>query len=361
MKKITTFVLLALFTFHLTATGQNESSAGSLQSEPLVITDSSENSVTLDKLPERITFSGKASNLVADVLYMFPEAANRIVGVGNTDQFNGPFAALLDPDFDSKLFFEHSAGPEQLAASRPDLIILKNYLKSSLGDPLGQLDIPVLYLNLESPEFYEKDLRVLGEVFGNPGRAEQLISYYRKGISYVTERTSELTERPSVLFLYHSTKDGVAAFNTPPKEWIQTRMVEMAGGNPVWTDSHQGGNWSKVNMEQIAAWNPDQVYIVAYKENVDEVLSEMYSSPQWMEMKATRSGRIKAFPVDFYSWDQPDSRWILGLQWLGKMIHPELFGDLDIEQMTRSFFRDLYNLSDEQFNREIATRLGWTN
>ncbi|MBB6481485.1 ABC transporter substrate-binding protein [Spirochaeta isovalerica] len=327
--------------------------------EVITITDSSGNKAVFDSLPQRITFSGKASNLVADVLYMFPEAAQRIVGVGNTNQFSGPFAAVLDPDFEDKFYFEHSAGPEQLAVSRPDLVILKNYLKGSLGDPLGQLDIPVLYLDLESPESYEKDLQVLGQIFGNPDRADELIRYYREGMRFVTDRTASLGDKPDVLFLYHSTKDGVSAFNTPPEEWIQTRMVEMAGGRPVWADAHSGSGWNKVNMEQIAAWNPDQVYIVAYKENVDEVLDEIYSSPQWKEMKSAQKEMIKAFPVDYYSWDQPDSRWILGLKWLGKMMHPDLFEDLNIEKEARSFFKDLYGLTDEQFEREIASRLGW--
>ncbi|MCK5671801.1 MAG: ABC transporter substrate-binding protein, partial [Spirochaetales bacterium] len=59
------------------------------------------------------------------------------------------------------------------------------------------------------------------------------------------------------------------------------------------------------------------------------------------------------------SWDQPDSRWILGLKWLAKQIHPELFSDLNIEEMTRAFFKDLYFLTDEQYETEILSRLGW--
>jgi len=361
MKKILALLTLIMTPVFLLASGAQGSPASTGTSEVIEITDSSGNTITLDALPQRITFSGKASNIVGDAIYMFPEAAERIVGVGKTNQFNGPFIEVLDPGYGEKHLFEHSAGPEQLAVSQPDLVILKNYLKKSLGDPLGQIDVPVLYLNLESPEYYEKDLRVLGQIFGNPERAEELVSYYSDSVNYVTDRTQSLSERPDVLFVYHSTKDGVSAFSTPPEEWIQTKLIDMAGGNPIWTDSHPGSGWNKVNMEQIAAWNPDQVYVVAYKENVSEVMDDIYSSPQWKEMKAARDGRIKAFPVDFYSWDQPDSRWILGLKWLGKMIHPEQFQDLDIEEMTRSFYRDLYNFSDEKFDREIASRLGWQN
>lgn len=359
MKKFSILLfMLTAFIFTLSPAGRDDvpSAAGEIS-----ITDSTGNTVHLDGLPQRITFAGKASNIVADALYMFPEAAERIVGVGNTDQFNGAFARLLDPRFDEKFYYEHSAGAEQLVTSKPDLVILKNYLKGSLGDPLGQIGIPVIYLHLEQPEYYDSDLKMLGEIFGDPGRGEELAEYYSSGMKYVTDRTDRLTDRPGVLFLYHATKDGVSSFSIPPGEWIQTRMVSMAGGDPVWTGSHPGDGWSKVNMEQIAAWNPDQVYIVAYKENVDKVLDDLKASPQWQEMKALKNNRIEAFPVDYYSWDQPDSRWIIGLKWLAKQIHPELFQDLDIREMTRSFYRDIYNLPDEQFDREIASRLGWNS
>ena len=354
MKKLLHIILLSfLFTSLLLAAGSREVETS------LVIEDTTGNIAELERIPERITFVGKASNMVADVLYMFPEASSRIVGVGKTNQRNGEFVKVLDPDYDSKVYLEHTVGPEQIAVTRPDLVIMKNYLKKSLGDPVGQLDIPVLYMNLETPEFYEEDFRMLGEVFGNPERAEELIDYYREARGFVTNRLGSDPERPNVLFLYHTTRDGIAAFNIPPESWIQTRMVEMAGGTPVWTDIHPGGGWSKVNLEQIAAWNPDQIYVVAYKEDINTVIKSMTASTEWQELKAVKNGQLKAFPVDFYSWDQPDSRWILGLKWLAKQIHPELFTDLNMAEATRSFFRDLYYLTDEQYENEILSRLGW--
>jgi iron complex transport system substrate-binding protein len=351
--------LIYILLFFLLISG-TLSAEGSREVETsLAIKDTTGNTANLVGIPQRITFVGKASNMIADVIYMFPEASSRIVGVGKTNQRNGEFVKVLDPDYDSKVYLEHTVGPEQIAVTKPDLVIMKNYLKKNLGDPVGQLDIPILYMNLETPEAYEKDIRMLGKVFGNPDRAVELINYYQNEKDYIVTRTTTITDRPDILFIYHSSRDGIAAFNTPPESWIQTRMVEMAGGNPVWTDTHPGGGWSKINLEQIAAWNPDQIYVVAYKEDINTVLQSMYSSSEWQELKAVKNSNLVAFPVDFYSWDQPDSRWILGLKWLAKQVHPELFADLNIETMTRSFFKDLYNLTDEQYEKEILSRLGW--
>lgn len=354
MKKyrITVLFLLVL-SLNLYASGSQEYTEG------YQITDSTSNTITLENIPERITFVGKASNIVGDAIYMFPEAASRVVGVGNTNQKNGDFVEVLDPAYSEKTYLEHTVGPEQVAVTRPDLVIMKNYHKGKLGAAVEKLGIPVLYLDLESPEAYERDFKLLGQVFDNEERAEYIISYYRDERENIEKQIADTVVKPNVLFLYHSTRDGVTAFNIPPKSWIQTRMVTMAGGNPVWTEANPGSGWSKINLEQIAVWNPDQIYIVAYKEDINKVLLSIESSPEWEELKALKNNQIKAFPVDFYSWDQPVSRWILGLKWLAIQIHPEKFSDFDIHGFTKSFYKDMYFMSDEQYENEIVTRLGW--
>jgi len=348
-----TIPLFLLISLSLYASGNRELNS------VLQITDSTGNIIELESIPERITFVGKASNIVGDVLYMFPEAASRIVGVGNTNQRNGDFIEILDPAYSEKIYLEHSVGPEQIAVTRPDLVVMKNFHKGKLGAAVQQMGVPVLYLDLESPEAYESDFRILGQVFDNESRAEELISFYKTERTIVENRTASLSVKPSVLFLYHSTRDGVSAFNIPPESWIQTRMVKMAGGNPIWINANPGSGWSKINLEQIAAWNPDQIYIVAYKEDIHTVLKTIEDSVEWSELKALKNKKLKAFPVDFYSWDQPDSRWILGLKWLATQIHGQLFSDFDIESNTKTFFKDLYFLTDEQYENEILTRLGW--
>ncbi len=342
--------------------------AGGIQDSPadngkhdskLEITDSTGNSVVLKDTPERIAFAGRASIMVADAMYMFPEALERVVSVGFTNQGRGNFTAVLDPEYDKKTYLDYKAGPEQIAGTKPDLVIMKNYMKKNLGNPVNQLGIPVIYLSLETPEQYETDFRVLGKVFNDEKRAEDIIRFYRESQERITSRTAGLTDRPEVLFIYHSTRDGEVAFNVPPKTWIQTRMIQMAGGIPVWADQIAGKGWTKVNFEQIAVWNPDQIFVVAYKQDEKEVVKKLLASSRWKNLKAVRNGKVKAFPVDFYSWDQPDSRWILGAAWLANEIHPELFSDFDIQETTMNFYRELYFMSDRVFTKEIKARLGW--
>ncbi|MCK4543357.1 MAG: ABC transporter substrate-binding protein [Spirochaetales bacterium] len=353
-KKCLVLLLLALF-FILPAfsTGTRE------VDNPIVITDSTGNTVRLKSLPQRITFVGRASIMVADALYMFPEVLDRLVGVGFTNQGRGEFIADIDPGYAEKICLQHTVGPEQIAATRPDMVIMKSFLKESLGDSVTLLGIPVVYLRLETPELYLKDFEVIGQILGNTERADFIKDYYTSSLEMVSNRTSGIENRPKVLFLYHSARDGIVAFNVPPLNWIQSMMVELAGGEPVWTGGVIGNGWTKVNFEQIAVWDPDQIFLVAYKQEEKKIIERLKNDPQWKELAAVQADKLFAFPVDYYSWDQPDSRWILGLSWLAKQIHPELFSDLDIEELTKDFFLTLYPMDESQYRELILPKLGW--
>lgn len=53
--------------------------------------------VVLSELPKRIVLTGRALFMIADAAYTFPEAAERIVGMGNTGQGTFNFIRLIDP------------------------------------------------------------------------------------------------------------------------------------------------------------------------------------------------------------------------------------------------------------------------
>lgn len=322
----------------------------------ITIQDALGRTVTLDKAPERIVLAGKAVIMVTDAVYAFPGAGSRIVGISNTNQGRGDFTSLLDPNYGQKVTLANDVGPEQVAALQPDLVILKSFLAETLGSPLETLGIPVVYLNLETPEQYRSDLDTLGQVFQNEARAQELIDYYDETVTKVASATAGMddSEKPRVLLMYYSEKDGSVAFNVPPKGYIQTFLVETAGGIPVWLDIELGSGWTKVSLEQVAAWDPDQIYVVSYTRNSELVVDELKTDPNWQGLKAVTADQIYPFPADFYSWDQPDMRWALGLQWLAAKIHPELWPDFDPMQASMDFFEKLYGIDTTMFIELIS-------
>ena len=355
MKFKTTPILAILLIF--TACVQNPPKPVAPNPKPdMQVTDSLGRVVTFDQLPQRIVITGKGLFMLADAAYLFPEASERIVGLGNAGQGNRNFVQMIDPAFSDKTILENDAGADQIAALQPDLVLLKSYLAETIGAPIEALGIPVVYVDFETPEQYARDLAILGVIFGDETLAAEIASAYEDKMTFILNVVQD-AYKPSTLLLYYTEKDGNVAFNVPPKGWIQTRMVEMAGGDPVWMDANPGSGWTQVSLEQIAAWNAEEIFIVSYTENSSDVVSMLLEDPNWQVLRAAQENGLHAFPGDYYSWDQPDPRWILGLSWLAGRLHPELFPNLNMIEAARDFFQTNYRLDAAAFDQVLLPNL----
>ena len=336
-----------------TATALLDAKAGE-SAEGWVVEDALGRSVVFDTLPERVVSLGKGIFMMADALYTFPEAGERVVALEGRNQSVSDFLPMVDPTFDRVEVLETDAGPEQVLPTNPDVIILKSYM-AQRGELFEQVGIPVVYVDLETPEQYFDDLTTLGQVFGNPARAETIRSFYRAKVDAVSTSLLDLSteQMPDVLVLQASDTGGSVAFKVPPASWIQTTMVEMAGGNAVWKEAAQGGSWTVVNLEQIALWNPDKIFVVSYNSDPGRIVDDLMNDPSWQALDAASNGELYGFAKDLYSWDQPDTRWILGLMWLAEKIHPEAFTALDMEAEIYEFYGELYGMEAEAVDTHI--------
>jgi len=313
----------------------------------ITIVDALNREVKLPAAPQRIVITGKAVFMIADAAYLFPGAAEKVTGLGDASQGASNFIQLIDPNYAQKATLAKDAGAEQIAALHPDLVILKSYLADTVGKPIEALGIPVVYIDFETPEQYSRDLAILGKVFGDEASAAKVAAFYQSKMDEIAQAVKD-APKPRVLVLYYNDKDGNVAFNVPPLSWIQTQMVQMAGGEPIWVDANPAKGWTQVTLEQIAAWDADQVFIIAYSKNVSDVVTGLKADPNWQAIRAVKENKIYAFATDLYSWDQPDPRWILGLTWMAGKLHPNLFPDLDMTTETKIFYKTLYGL-DETF------------
>ncbi|HEY9054144.1 MAG TPA: ABC transporter substrate-binding protein [Rectinemataceae bacterium] len=332
---------------------------GAQANGPFSLVDALGRRVSFAKAPTRIVLTGKAAIMLADAAYLFPGVSERIVALGNTYQGTHSFAADFDPGFASKLSLDNQAGPEQIAAAKPDAVVLKSSLVSGLGKSIESLGIPVVYLDLETPEQYERDLGILGALFRDEARARELVALYRGRTERITKVISGLAEakKPKVLMLYYTDLGGTVAFSVPPLEWIQTTLVTFGGGIPAWKGAKLGQGWTKVSIEHVAAWDPDKVFIISYAADPAAAVQRLKADPQWSALRAARNGGIVPFPGDYYSWDQPDARWPLGLAWVAKNLHPSIFADLDLRAEARAFYRDFYTMGEADFDRLVAPKL----
>jgi iron complex transport system substrate-binding protein len=347
-------VFVAIF---LTLSSVSLLSAEGVQEAPTEITveDALGRTVELSGVPERIVLTGRATIMLVDALYLFPGVSERVVAVGQTDQGIGDFFPVVDDNPEAKARLGRSAGPEEVLSHNPDLVIMKTQMRNSLGSALETAGATVLYLDLETPEQYNEDIRTLGTVLNQPDRAEEIVSHFEERVEALLAATEGVT-RPEALLLSYSTEEGGYSFSVAPEGWMQARQVMLAGGEPVWFGAALSPGWNRVAFEQIAAWDPEVIVFLSYRSASEAAVEAIEDDPLWRELGAVRNGWVYAMPADYYSWGQPDTRWILGAEWFAHLLHPELFNQ-PFELRILAFFQDFYGIRATEYYERIAPRL----
>lgn len=319
-----------------------------------LVRDASGREVSFDSRPQRIVAAGPATLMIADLLYAFPVARQHLVALGRIEQGRGDFLSAIDPRIAQLPRLERRPSIEAIAAQRPDLVVMKSSARAAIGQQIEELGLRVFYVNLETPDDYRRDVRALGAALYAEARAEQIVAY----IDLIVARTGELAPpdpAPDTLFLAARLSDDGLTLQVPPAGWIQTSIVTLAGGRPLWTEDAVGRGWTTVTIEQIAAWNPEAILLTSYDAGVVELRDNLAAQPPWDRLEAVLSDRFFAVPLDFYSWDQPDLRWLLGLQWAAVALRN---GDLaGLEPTVREFYATMFDLDAAAFERHIAPLL----
>ncbi len=321
------------------------------------IKDASGRTVKLDKLPERLAVIGRGPHFILHLLYMFPEGPDHLVGMERRGRTASDFLSVVSPGVDAKTGLLPNPGPESVAGLHPDLVLMKGSRSEPLAEALAKVGIPTAYLNLETPEDYERDIANLGAILGNPKRAGEIIAYYGDRVARVEKALAGLREeqKPSVLVVMGNLRSGRYAVRVPARAWMQTYQVKAAGGRPVWLEAaDQAGGWAVVNLEQIAAWDPDRIVVIVwYSTDAAGFKLWLDSDPQWKRIGAVAGGKVSYFPSDFYGWDVPDARWILGLTWMAATLHPERLKDYNLEDEVYRFYGTLYGLDRETIRTQV--------
>jgi len=328
---------------------------------PIKLTDAAGRTVELAGIPQRLVVVGRGPHMALHILYMFPEGRQRLVGMEKKGATVSDFLPIVDPSFKDKPVLDANPNAEQIAALKPDLVIMKGITADKLSETLDKVGIPSMYLALETPEQFVKDVTNLGIILGNAKRAEEIVAFYQTRIDKLRKGTAGIkdADKPRVLLMEYSDRGGGVAVQVPARAWMQTIEVQTAGGNPIWLEAAQGTDgWTVVNFEQIAKWDADKIFLVVwYTLDPQKVVNGLKADPQWSALKAVKSNEIYAFPTDIFGWDQPEPRWILGMNWLATRMYPQVFKDIDMNAELLAFFGQLYGMDKASIEANILPKV----
>ncbi|NCB01751.1 MAG: ABC transporter substrate-binding protein [Spirochaetia bacterium] len=301
-----------------------------------------------------IAIIGKAALMPADALYLFPEVKELKVTMAKTDQGLGDFFTLVVPKERATKRLGQTISAEEILSINPDLILTKSRNKKSINDLISSFNIPLFALDLETIESWKDEILQLGTLLNNEARAKVVVDEITNREREVSKKVLN-AESPSVLVLQGVNSDGVNSFSIAPKSWLQSELVTLAGGTPI-TLEGEGSGWSVVSFEQIAAWDPDYIVIVSYKSKGDSFTNQIYASSEWKELTAVKNSQVYLAPGDYVNYFQPNSRWILALQWLSKTIHPTRFVEVSMEEEVSSFYKTMYSITEEAILSELVEK-----
>ena len=270
-------------------------------SPALTLTDALGRTVTLDSLPQRIVVTGKASLMVLDAMYMFPEARERVVAFEDLAQGDVNFISLLDPNYAEKAWLQRDAGVEQFVSAEPDLVVMKSSNAEKYGAPIEAINIPVVYVDFETPEQYARDLGILGKIFGNSQRAEELAAYYQGKVDAITAALPAEASCPSTLMLQYALKDGAwhlrfhRSVGCKPLSRNGGRNSGLAGcASQLWLDYC----YHRANSRLGSGCH----FVVAYNDNPGS--SCLAQGGCAWKTYALFKRQTAWIPKDLYSWDQ---------------------------------------------------------
>ena len=298
--------------------------------------------------PQRIvTFLPSATELIYSL-----GADDKLFGV--THECNYPSAAKTKPRVISSVFDPapmsskqiddkicqlmtdgkqiYNLNKENLLNAKPDLIISQNICEVCSAHT-EHVKIAVDMLE-KKPEVYTMDPHDVDEILvsimdiskmiGKEKEGNELVDSLAKRLEFVKSKTFE--ERPKVVAI-----EWVDPFFTSG-HWIP-EMIESAGGENLISTEKMPSR--KMELEEIKEANPDIIVMMPcgfdVKRTVSEYNSVLTNNPDWNELKAVKEKNIYAVDANSY-FSKPSLRTITGIEILAKIIHPDVFGDLQLPE-----------------------------
>ena len=219
---------------------------------------------------------------------------------------------------------------QNVSDAKPDLIISQEICEvcsaytNQVKNAIDILD--------EKPEIYSmsphdingilKCVTDIAEKINEEKRGREIVNSLNSRIDKIKD--VKISKRPKVLAI-----EWINPFFTSG-HWVP-EMIEMSGGENMITK--KGEHSRKMGIEEIENENPDVLILMPCGFDVQRTVSEyekyLKNDPKWNQLKAVKERKV--FAVDANSFfSKPSIRVVTGIEILAKILHPEMFEELEV-------------------------------
>ena len=226
----------------------------------------------------------------------------------------------------------YNLNKENLLNAKPDLIISQNICEVCSAHT-EHVNMAVNMLE-KKPEVYTMDphnvdeilmsIKDISKMIGKEKEGNELINSLLKRLEFVKSKMCE--ERPKVVAI-----EWVDPFFTSG-HWIP-EMIETAGGENLISIEKMPSR--KMKLEEIKSANPDIIVMMPcgfdVKRTIFEYNNVLAENSDWNELKAVEENSVYAVDANSY-FSKPSLRTITGIEILAQIIHPNIFGSLQLPE-----------------------------
>lgn len=228
---------------------------------------------------------------------------------------------------------------EKIAELKPDVVFARSTEDADTIQTKTGIPTVVVYTGAvgtpQQMDDYKKSLKVMGKVLGKEKRADELINYIDSCEEDLTKRTSGISINTTVYIAgqaYRGTH-GITSTNSfyPPFNMVNTDNV----AETMNTTANATTNAIQIDKEQLITWNPDVIFIETG--SLATVTNDISKNPEYKNIKGIENGNVYGvLTYCLYSYNKDEM--IADAYYIGKIIYPEQFADIDPEKKADEIF-----------------------
>jgi iron complex transport system substrate-binding protein len=225
----------------------------------------------------------------------------------------------------------HAINFESLIALRPQCAFVYASFNRSEMQQLEDAGIKVIAVRGETIEESFEAVRLIAKVLNCEKKGEEYIGECRHLLALVQDRIRNIPTEKRLRVVFTGPK---SVYTIATGGMLQNQMLERAGA--INAGASLKGFWSDVSPEQLAAWNPDIIFIGSSLATYG--VQEVLTNSQFKALKAVQNRKVYIFPSNIGWWDYPAPQCVLGVLWTAKTMYPELFTDVDVLKIANEYY-----------------------
>lgn len=296
---------------------------------------------------------------LASVLTVYLGGTDKIVGMHPASMGaaeNGLLSEIYPGILEAETGFINGGeiNVEELLKLNPDIVI-------GVGEEQAQIlrdaGIPAVTVSTSAWEYdvvktYDAWIALFDQIFGESELSDKVSAYSKNAYDKIQERVAAIPEeeRKKVLVLYQYDDEAMVASGP---DFFGQFWCDASGAINV-AEEIVDGKSVTINMEQVYEWNPDIILLTNFTATQPEDLyNNAIGSDDWSAVNAVKNKQVYKMPLGLYRTFTPGADTPVTLQWVAKTIYPELFEDVDIKDVTKTYFKEYYNveMTEEQLDK----------